>query len=148
MDEERYYLVDDLVEAVYAAGIADGEGYIGIVCTQNKRTVNPHFQVTVHVTNTNRVLVDWLYDRFGGAVHIRKKYNPNAKEQYRWFISSRAAYSFLSVIEPFVLLKREQVRLALELLDRIRPNTGLSKDEVGVRLVIKEAMDILNKRGV
>ena len=58
-----------IAQLAYLAGIIDGEGCFVIGCYAfSKKTGVPHFHTTVQVTSTDRILIEWLVDNFGGKV--------------------------------------------------------------------------------
>ena len=63
-----------VAQLAYLAGIIDGEGsiYIGNFSC-NKKTKVPYYQTNIQVTNTDKTLIDWLFDIFGGLVTTRTK---------------------------------------------------------------------------
>lgn len=139
--------------AAYAAGIFDGEGYVDIYsATLSKASRNPSFMVRVVISQKDGRIMNWLEDNFGGYVRIERK---GIYSIYRWDIRSQAARMFLSLIYPFVLIKKEQVELALNFeekkgryLDTLKGFRGfrrLSQEEIEWRLKAKEDLKRLKK---
>ncbi len=146
MEETGYDLGPEIL--AYAAGIIDGEGCISITYA-SYRTGSPHFRLVVTVSNTNEDLVSWLQYMFGGSYHhYEDMKRPNQKPVYKWNLGTKASCEFLKMIQPYVLLKQEQIKLAFEFHERMgQQGKELSAEEIGKRQVIKDAMHILNKRG-
>lgn len=142
------FLLEDLV---YAAATIDCEGCIGITSAHKKGMINLSFVVRVQVTNTDFNLVDWLLDTFGGYIYYLPSKNPNHKDRYTWYIQHQAAADFLSLIQPYVKLKGKQLDIALEMQSLANSpfprKLGMPPQILGKRLVLKEAMAILNKKG-
>lgn len=107
---------------VYAAGIIDGEGYIGIgKFTKRQPTI---YQAKVEVTLSEKALqiIRWLKTEFGGNVY--KKPDPKRPENascYRWSIVGESAANFLSQISPALLLKQRQAEVVISLLKMMGP---------------------------
>ena len=95
---------------IYLAGIIDGEGTIGII--KNKLS----FYLIVEIGNTDKVLIDWLEDNFGGAVCLDKRSNknPNHKDLYLWRRINKKALSLLEEVVEYLLLKKPQAKIGIE----------------------------------
>lgn len=107
----------------YIAGLFDGEGWVRADTFTPLFRKSTRFQVTAGIAMTYEPVIRLLYERYGGVLQgddcFRRK-NPANRTIWRWSVSSRIAAPFLREIEPFVIVKREQVTLALELQDHIR----------------------------
>lgn len=91
--------------------------------------------------------MNWLQNNFGGSVAQgrRDKYSI-----YRWDIRSKAAQQFLTLLKPYVKIKKEQLDIALEFerekgkyLDTLKGHQGfrqLSDEEISKRLQIKKML--------
>ena len=100
-------------EAAYAAGILDGEGSIAL--TRNRRVRWPSPQVAV--ATTDRELVEWLRQRFGGVIVRKRTYQPQHSPSYDWKLTDRRALKFLERIRPFLVIHRKRARCDLLLLE-------------------------------
>jgi hypothetical protein len=99
--------------------------------------------------------MNWLQDNFGGSVQLSKRIDSYI---YRWDIRSQAAKRFLLLIQPFVLIKKEQVDLAIEYeerkgkyLETLKGKRGfrtLTEEEIQWRYSIKEKLSKLKKNYV
>ena len=65
-----------LAQIAYLAGIIDGEGciYIGNHSC-NAETGDKYYQTLLKVTSTDKCLIDWLQQIFGGLVRIHAEPN-------------------------------------------------------------------------
>ncbi len=87
----------DLIVA-WAAGIVEGEGYIGV--TGNK--------VVVAVEMTDLDVLEKLHDNFGGSLLIQKLRNERWKQSWRWQLTGTLqAKAFLKLIYPFLGSRRQ-----------------------------------------
>lgn len=140
----KTYLKTDLA---YAAGFVDGEGYIQI-----KRTASTgQFIDTVRVGQTNRAVLDWMANMFGGSVHVMSKAHDNTREAYVWVIPSRKAERFVRLILPYMKVKKEQADIFIRYRASIRSRKCtkvLTDKEVTDRLAMIGIMKMLNHRGV
>ena len=130
----------------YVAGIVDGEG-----CIRTNLNIKKQPVVRVHVTNTNKLLVDTLKFYFGGYIWAENEsYIENAKPRYIWEISSFAAENFLKLIRPYLLLKAKQADLALELRKTMgkRGYNEVSVETMNLRLELAKQIKSLNKKGL
>jgi len=103
----------------YVAGFVDGEGCIGFTRTGGKRRYVPR----ISITNTNLEILYNLQSQFGGCISRLSHRKINWKQGYHLTLTSRQAITFITRIEPFLQLKREQAQLIL-LWDLLRPGKG------------------------
>ena len=97
----------------YLAGFLDGEGSIGTTHSGKSRLVTGR----VTIANTNHELLHLLKAQFGGSVSVRKA---GSKPGWRPFGSvtwtGRKAQYILERVLPYLILKREQAELCLQLI--------------------------------
>jgi len=98
-----------VTELAYTAGIVDGEGHIQLALRSGVSLV-----LRVQVTNTKEELIDWLLLKFGGYKYKHPRKLPNHKQAFHWHITENQGAEFLAAIRPYILIKRNQVELALE----------------------------------
>jgi len=101
------------IDRAYVAGLIDGEGCIHIEKKLGKDKTPQYFTLRVSVTNTEFKMVNWLKENFGGHIQFHKKYKENWRRKYQWSIVARQALVFLELIRPYVLVKGEQLELAI-----------------------------------
>ena len=114
-------------DVLYAAGIFDGEGSIGI---NRNRTPKGSYRwwLVVSVANIDMRLHIWLQATFGGHVRVNSRKNP-ARPCYHWTLTSRQAADFLKLLSPFLKIKGEQAAVGIEFQEAIHQ----SRDETGER---------------
>src|SRR5882762_6064219 len=101
------------------AAFIDGEGSIStrMVCKVSRKRPNGTFVIAVQISNTDPRLVRWVHSLFGGHVYQGRRTKQQAekiwKPAWRWEACSRKAYQILVGIEPYSIIKREQIELAL-----------------------------------
>ena len=142
----------DPIILAYAAGIFDGEGTVGIRVLRKKGNAEKKYHsVVVAITSTEPVLTNWLQINFGGRVNPAHKENAarNYKDAWKWTLLARHAAAFLTAIYPYLLVKRPQADVALEL--RAEMGDGHRKpidaDLFVKRDALKQEMHRLNRRG-
>jgi len=115
------------------------------------QTEHKYHALAVSITSTDRPLVDWLAETFGGRVTQNHRENAarNYKDAWKWQLLSRHAAAFLQAVRPFLRLKGPQADLAFEL----RATTGRGRSVVVTdelfahRERIRADLHTLNRRG-
>lgn len=99
-------------ERAYAAGLMDGEGCFTIL-RRHQRT--EWFVAAVNVTNSERSMVEWLQERWGGSIYARPSRSPRTgllgKTSYHWSLSAKLLEPFLADVQPYLIVKSAQCRL-------------------------------------
>lgn len=93
----------------YIAGFFDGEGSVGIYGARTKYLLVQVCQVD---NLASRSLLEELAQRWGGS--IREQSTPTGRGKLNWQVTGAKALPFLQAIEPHVVLKRQQVQVAVE----------------------------------
>ena len=132
-------ILDSLTLAYYA-GIFDGEGHITIGAS--KRDKRTDYWLQIGVVNTNRSILESLQADFGVG-HLSKLFGSgegNRLPSWAWRCTSNQAMHVLNALLPFLRLKREPAKLAIEFQHNMkdRPN----KDW---QLMMKQKITVLNK---
>jgi hypothetical protein len=93
-------------DRVYAAGIVDGEGTVGIRRSRARYGIT--YRMVVSVVNTHWPLLTWLAERWGGSIHKAGKgaHHLGKKPIGLWTLSGPTAVPFLEEITPYLLIKR------------------------------------------
>ena len=146
----------------YVAGFFDGEGCVNITVRGKARQV----ALRVMIVNTEPMILALLHAQYGGQLPGPRQAGEEHWKPFRQLVlTGRKAIGFLEHIEPFVILKKPQIELALEFWrfqqkprrERCDIITG-QHDYGGVRVVrkpetvereleFKEKMHVLNKKG-
>ncbi len=89
----------------WAAGIVDGEGWIGLENRKGRRKKTP----VVAVSNTIMDILTGLSENFGGKIHIdRRPSRPNAKTCWVWRLRGAKCVIFLKTIKIFLRGKKSK----------------------------------------
>jgi hypothetical protein len=111
-------------DLAYLAGLFDGEGYVRIDNHfHQKNSGNIRYTVNAGVAMTYMPAVRLFHDRWGGVFkgeNCFKRANPKNRTIFRWAVTSLKAEAFLLEIQPFSLVKREQIDLAIAFQAHIR----------------------------
>jgi hypothetical protein len=120
-DDVRWVSTHTEAERAYLAGIIDGEGWIGVNVVEGRgRHAGhpPQHTIRVAVGNRDRGLIEWIAEHFGGNITRRKCYDDKWGEQWGWAVQSRRASSVLKEVLPYLVVKRTQAELAIQLQAR------------------------------
>jgi len=143
--------MDKIAIVAYAAGIIDGEGSIMIWMNKRKH-IRGQFNIRVNFTSVDKCLVDWFLEHFGGSFytmnspsrikHIQRKIG------YCWYCSQKKIIEFLESIYPYLVIKKERCKLAIEFKKTFqRKEQPLSKETYSIRLSFYETFKLINHRG-
>ena len=126
---------------VYVAGIIDGEGCL--IISKSDRGSYDNYYGRIHVKNTDRRLMKWLVEHFGGNIHVHKPKSEKHSIAYSWYFSGNAKSKeiFLLAIMPYLIIKREQAKVLVEFF-------RLSEQKCPeLRKKLFQQMQALNRRG-
>lgn len=115
----------------YWAGLFDGEGCVQIVTTNGKGHCPK-----VSVVNTHLGILRTLRDTYGGSLLPHQKLQKaHHLPSWTWAASANIAIQFLQDIQPYSVIKRDQIDLALEFSTRRRKtsNRPVTAGELAMR---------------
>lgn len=119
---ERISTMDNQQEILcaYLAGLVDGEGCISVGIPQGKRGAG--FNTVCTITNTNGRLIDFLVEKLTLLeipVHVQwYNHKQNARPYAQLSIRRHGGIKkFLSLVAPYLVAKRQQAELMLELVE-------------------------------
>lgn len=95
----------------YFAGLFDGEGCI--IINKRKRPYGTYYYLQCHLSMTHKPVIDMLQFCYPGQVYIRDRKPGVWKKQYDWCLNSTDAYNFIKDIQPYALVKREEIDAAI-----------------------------------
>ena len=107
----------------YAAGLIDGEGYIGIVDAGGY----PQLRLKVAMADKGEPAVMRMLKLYGGNIYRAKARNDQSRPTITWLVTGRLAAEVIAKVHPHLAVKREIARLALDFWDlasagSLRPN--------------------------
>ncbi len=103
-------------EVAYTAGFFDGEGCVNIA--RYLKRGRPYHTLAIIFTNTDFQVLKWLQQRWGG--HLTKPTqpsNPRWRPSRHLWLSAGPARPLLRAMLPYLMIKRQQVEIALEFID-------------------------------
>ena len=140
----------------YLAGLLDGEGTIGF-CSQiakphwkNKNCDHLRLQVDV-ISNTNEALIIAVVnllkaDGFSPKVSHWQPEGAKSKQGHRIYLPCiEERRSFLELVHPYLIGKKEQAEIGLEFLSR--RSVGKKVKTTEYERLLHERMKVLNQRG-
>ena len=104
------------ITAAYIAGFVDGEGCICIY-KRKRRYKNQGFEnytCSIKIANTDKRIMDWFKNSFGGNLYKRVYDSTNQKNAYCWELVADIGMQFVQKIVPYLKVKRKQAELLLE----------------------------------
>lgn len=122
---------EDATILAYTAGIIDGEGcirgscrlYRGCLCTV----------ATVQVCMCSKVIIEWMHKHYGGSLYVLPK-RPNRPDRFMWQITCASARPILVALLPYLMEKRAQAEVAIQLIDMLSTQgRRISPEETEVR---------------
>lgn len=117
----------------YLAGIVDGEGHVSITREDGR------YKPKVYVGMTSKDIILLLHRLFRGNVYETS--TCTGKPLYRWHLTKSADLQvFLTSILPYMIEKKRQAEVVLELVERIAKipphHPKLSEQELTARFVL------------
>jgi hypothetical protein len=112
-------------EWAYVAGIIDSDGCIQ---APNGYGKNSHYRGEIHIIQRDMPLIDFLFSKFDGSVNVVKRNHKSGIKYYlRWMITGPRMAEILKGALPYLVLKKKQAELAIELQSIILPRGNAKK---------------------
>jgi hypothetical protein len=99
------------IDAAWAAGFLDGEGYIGVTRDNSVRDGKTYYKVAVSAGQIHKTPIELLQSMFGGRIVYQKN---KFKGCWHWRVFGENAYSALRIVLPYLVVKRQQAELVLQ----------------------------------
>lgn len=110
------------VQAAYLAGIIDGEGCVFIQI--NEGVLRKNYSLQCIVASTNFELLYWILETTGvGSIHKRHS-RPGNLQGWNYVSTTLNAKSILESVLPYLIVKKEQAILGIE-LQKLCTSAGL-----------------------
>lgn len=102
-------------DRAWLAALVDGEGSVHL--TKRPGKTGPHYGAHLSVTQANLELLEEAKRRSGGRGSIGKSALTSTGKQYwRWHVMAQQAAQLLRDVYPWLVVKRQQAALAVELM--------------------------------
>lgn len=106
-----------IADLAWCAGIMDGEGSIFVMKQKRKdRERDVNYILRVSVQSTDPYMTKELLNLFpdGAEFNVHRDKHNNYSDTLKWQLSGKKAARFLKEILPFMRVKMEQAKLAIE----------------------------------
>lgn len=114
-------------DRIYLAGIIDGEGYVSILKKKREgkyQRVPYYADAVVKVASVDKILIDFIHDRYPGYVSKRIPKKKNHKISWAWDLKGTMKVKhFLEDIYPYMLVKQKNAKIVLDFI-RLRERMG------------------------
>lgn len=153
------------VDKAWTAGIIDGEGCLTIQAskmyykqTQSFSKYKTNTYISVRMTDCNAIKK--LSDLWGGCVSLTPPKNSGVKMVYGWCPSNKKHKKFLESILPYLVTKRDNAKLLIQLRERMEKKKGIimvqrkghkspwiTDEENKIRMQLRDTVSSLNRNG-
>jgi len=104
------------VDIAYIAGLIDGEGYIGIKKSkaykcQDRKT--PGYHARIQIRMVDEQAIKFISETLGGWYYKEKPNCTNGRPLYCYQASDKRAETILSIVIPFLRVKKESANTVL-----------------------------------
>lgn len=114
----------------YFAGLFDGEGSLDFRIREEGGHKGAAMSMTV--ANTNKSVLEWCQQKFGGDISIPK--NSNKYICYRWQLQKRKEVLWvISSIYPFLKIKKKEADIFLEGAMALKKQLGSGKGNIKLK---------------
>lgn len=147
-------------EAAWMAGFIDGEGTLTILKVMVQGSSSPRYRATAQITNSNLEALRIFQQFYGGS--IRNIYDwrlraLNWAQCYEWRCPGGQMQSLLSDIYPYLVIKKPNADIIMELIhsiERVKCNykkgggrAPISEEETNYREGLRLEIHSLNRKG-
>ena len=101
------------VDLAWAAGFFDGEGCVHLTRRQRKKSKNIEYELRLSIAQAVKLPLEKWEILFGGQITIINPKN-EINKFFIWQVSSLDTLKILKLLEPYLILKKEQANVALE----------------------------------
>lgn len=122
----------------YLAGFIDGEGNIGID-KYNKYGTSVNYAIKVAISNTNRKILEWIKDDYGGYISTLKRRLPHHRVCYQLVVRHLKAYNLLKDVTPYLKIKQELAHIAMRVGKRCQLKYDHNRSKTLERQRVDEA---------
>ncbi len=111
----------------YLAGLIDGEGTISIrnKTPRSRRHKTNHYNLEVYITSTNRPMLEWVVETFGGKIYTYQRENDTKRlPQHKWHVHGNKAKWILENVLLFLIIKKKHAKLGIEFRNQLNRDTS------------------------
>ena len=101
---------------IYCAGIVDGEGYVAIKKTMNKKSCpSPTYHERIQIRMIDEEVISFFKELFGGSYYKEKPHCEKGKPLYCYQASDRIAYKICKILLPYLIIKKDNAERIIKL---------------------------------
>ena len=117
---DRLLAIPTEAQIAYIAGFFDGEGCVGIrkPCMDKSRGRLKTHSPYVTISQVHRDVLDMIRGFYGGNIYFSKNGGKNGIWTYQQG-GTNLGFDFLRAIYPYLIVKKEQVRVILEAFEEL-----------------------------
>lgn len=139
------------IDYAYLAGLVDADGCIQINRRKSIKNGNS-YSLCLSVSQCSEQIPFYLLRKFGGNIYEGKKYKENSRAMFRWSIWAIKAKNLLINLEPYLVLKKERAKVAIEfqntiLLKGYNSHGKITEEIAEARKKLYKDMKDMNRRG-
>lgn len=127
----------DLVQVenrlIWAAGFFDGEGCIKVTKTKVSYGRKYSHTFVLHITQKVKSPLFIFKQLFGGKIYKTIDNRHDKYTRYEWCIFGKQALDALSLLEPFLVLKKDEAKVALKRKDAFNGKIKLDDENFKIR---------------
>ena len=125
-----------LISNQYIAGYFDGEGCVTIQLSKKGKC----YSIQVSITSIDFEPLNTIHQIFNGTLIYLKKSEKckNWQNIWRWQVVSGDAYNFLITIQPYCILKKKQVDLAIEFQEYLQATKNNRRNRRGIFIALSQ----------
>lgn len=108
------------IKMAYAAGILDGDGSFSLLLHRSttKESWRTFYHPCIQLSNAYKGMSEFLNEKFGGSLRVKKPQQEHHKPLYVWSLRSReGCKKLIDKIFPYLKLKKDQANLMLNFLE-------------------------------
>lgn len=132
------------IHLAYLAGIIDGEGCIHIGYYFNKSQNRSTYHTMIQVSNTEKTLIEWLTNNFGGkaALYTKAQTPKNSRQiPYVWKLGGDNLTHICRLILPYMICKKDQIEIMIKMRETFHDQHEPKKGQQGIQPMSKELID-------
>lgn len=123
----------------YLAGLVDGEGTITITKQKNnKRKRTMGYRVRLTVGSTDRLVLEWCKENFGGTIQTSMNGGMHHKQLYQWVLGMEKAVWLLRKMKQYLIIKPAQAELVLDFYEKCKKGKSKTRSFVPLLLYHKQ----------
>lgn len=101
------------VDIIYLAGFIDGEGCVTIDRYKRRGKQNFYYKAQLDICNTNRDILEWIKERFGGCIVAPRHAKGKRATCYRVTFNDWKCVDVLRLVLPYLKVKNKEALIVI-----------------------------------